>query len=242
MPTTQDEAASIIRIFGEEGVSPARVAKIAQRLTAEVGEPSDNDSVKQTMRMLSAIASSGATTGSQSDIGFRAKQLQKAWEQLPAEVRALVTVKERLHFFGEVLCLTRPEYEIKSWGESIPLCRDDVAEIVRVKIKHGGFSSLHLHERKHNLFIVLSGTLQVKVHEDDALRTLRSNKFLKSDTPPLLVPAGTLHRFFALDDVEAVEVYVSSDGTPVEAGDIVRQDEGGKVDVALCRREALKAQ
>lgn len=196
MPTTQQEAASIIRIFTEEGVPPARVARIAARLTAEVGEPSENDSVKQTMRMLAGIAA----------------------------------------------CVSADAAgEVKPWGESIPLYRDAACEIVRVKIRRGGFSSRHYHEHKHNLFIVLSGTLEVK--EYNGIGETLKTSCLRKETAALSVPAGMPHRFYALKDVDALEVYVARDAArPVEPGDIVRLDEGGRVDVDSYARERVKAQ
>lgn len=52
MPTTPEEAAKIAKICVEEGISLLQLVKLMDRLQNEVGEHSDNDSVKQTMRML----------------------------------------------------------------------------------------------------------------------------------------------------------------------------------------------
>lgn len=56
MPTTEQEADTVVRICAEEGVKSEKLVRIFTRLWAEVGEISENDSVKQTMRMLKNMA------------------------------------------------------------------------------------------------------------------------------------------------------------------------------------------
>lgn len=120
------------------------------------------------------------------------------------------------------------EVTTKAWGESILIYRDDSVEIVKARIKAGGFSSLHRHVRKHNHFHVLSGRLQISLlmpNGELATYTLTSGpNNLQSTTA---IAAGRWHRFTALTDVECVEVYVSADGSVVNPDDIERRDVGG---------------
>lgn len=57
MPTTTNEAGKILQICQQEDVPVEKLARIFRRLKDEVGEASENDSVKQTMRMLDGFVS-----------------------------------------------------------------------------------------------------------------------------------------------------------------------------------------
>ena len=57
MPTTTSEAAQIIQIC-QEYITTDNLKKMATRLDEEVGQHTDNDSLKVTLSMLRQLASS----------------------------------------------------------------------------------------------------------------------------------------------------------------------------------------
>jgi hypothetical protein len=56
VPTNKEEAKKICEITQRHGVTPEALVELTTDLVKEVGELSDNDSVKVTMRMLYAVA------------------------------------------------------------------------------------------------------------------------------------------------------------------------------------------
>ena len=54
MPTSNDEARNIVNIMNDF-LSPAEAKAITQRLDEEVGQKSDNDSLKVSLGMLRAL-------------------------------------------------------------------------------------------------------------------------------------------------------------------------------------------
>jgi len=54
MPTSNDEARNIVRIMNDF-LSPEDAKAVTQRLDDEVGQKSDNDSLKVSLKMLRAL-------------------------------------------------------------------------------------------------------------------------------------------------------------------------------------------
>jgi hypothetical protein len=54
MPTSQSEAEKIVSIISEY-IAPPVAKELMSRLFKEVGEPSDNDSLRISLRMLSSL-------------------------------------------------------------------------------------------------------------------------------------------------------------------------------------------
>lgn len=54
MPTSNDEARNIVRIMNEY-LTPQDAQNITRRLDEEVGQKSDNDSLKVSLQMLRAL-------------------------------------------------------------------------------------------------------------------------------------------------------------------------------------------
>lgn len=107
----------------------------------------------------------------------------------------------------------------------------------RITIKLGGFCSCHFHERKSNIFIVIEGILRVITYDRESrdaieftgnLNVSKVPKFITyRDLLPsdiITIDAGIAHRFFALTECKALEIYLGDD---VDPDDIVRFDEGG---------------
>jgi mannose-6-phosphate isomerase-like protein (cupin superfamily) len=119
------------------------------------------------------------------------------------------------------------DVEEKPWGTIRRLYRDCDVEVVKAEIVHGGYSSLHRHLKKDNIFVVLSGTLQVNRHQTSDEKTIVKQHYLHADDGPLLIPAGEWHRFIALDDTVVVEVYRRRSGLLPDPDDIERADKNG---------------
>lgn len=114
--------------------------------------------------------------------------------------------------------------EQKNWGFSCPLYRDPALELVRIVVRLGGYSSRHLHECKHNTFLVSKGRLQIW-SEEEGRPEIRD---VGPEDGMLTIPAGVPHQFLALEDqTVAYEFYTPASGTHVEPSDIVRFTIGG---------------
>lgn len=109
----------------------------------------------------------------------------------------------------------------KLWGFTRCVHRDRTHEIHHATIQSGGYSSRHHHERKDNLFYVVSGLLHVHRYDPDEPVALLGpgDKFT--------VAAGRDHRFVAQTDVQLVEVYWADGSGDLDPDDIVRVDVGG---------------
>lgn len=114
----------------------------------------------------------------------------------------------------------------KLWGTTYclsqgPRVSESKVEVWHASIVKGGYSSRHRHLKKANVFIVISGAINIE---------LEGPMCKMAGDQPLLVPAGMWHRFRAITDVELLEVYVAEEGTVIDPDDIERQDEGGVED------------
>ena len=118
----------------------------------------------------------------------------------------------------------------KPWGVSVRSYLDDYVQIEWIKVYRTGYSSIHLHKRKLNIFSVHSGVLIVRIfkkisgeHRCTSARTLRAGDIYQ-------VPKGVLHQFYAKTDVSATEVYLSVGGYKLDPNDIVRATNNGRDD------------
>ena len=89
----------------------------------------------------------------------------------------------------------KPEEVEKVWGsEQIYVNRDYCGKVLN--LKRGFRCSLHLHQKKHETFLVIDGLVYMEVGE--VAMTFRSGEAIE-------VPPGTLHRFTGLQDSKIVE-------------------------------------
>ncbi len=112
------------------------------------------------------------------------------------------------------------EVSMKVWGKTWSLFSKNNVEIHRIEVRPGGFCSKHRHTSKHNMFIVEAGRLLVDIWRE-GMDEPDSGELRAGDQ--LVVPPGVYHRFKALTDVEAYEVY----WVELDAGDIDRENHGG---------------
>lgn len=113
---------------------------------------------------------------------------------------------------------------LKTWGLSRNLYEDEQVELVHIIVRRGGYSSRHKHQYKHNAFFVVRGRLLLCCYGSGGVR----RHILSSHDGPYSVPAGTEHRFVAMDsNTIAYEFYIAIPGDPIDPSDIVRCDRGG---------------
>jgi len=109
----------------------------------------------------------------------------------------------------------------KCWGCTMDVFRHNNVQINRIEIHAGGYCSEHKHEHKFNGFWVELGQLEVDVWKNDYdmvdTTCLSRQEFL-------VVAPGEYHRFRALTQVVAYEIY----WTELEESDIQRKSCGGK--------------
>ena len=108
----------------------------------------------------------------------------------------------------------------KPWGYELLWAKTDkyVGKVIHVKAGHA--LSLQYHNRKVETILVFTGKLAFEIKEGDALVT---REMLPGDC--VHVPAGTVHRMTAIEDVDLFEV------SPPELDDVVRlEDRYGRAD------------
>ncbi len=108
----------------------------------------------------------------------------------------------------------------KVWGTTQPIFHANNVEVHRIAIVPGGFCSKHKHLNKWNLFFVESGELVIE--------TWREKSGLCDTThvgpgETYAVQPGEFHRFRALTDVVAYEIY----WVELDPNDITRETTGG---------------
>lgn len=114
---------------------------------------------------------------------------------------------------------------IKPWGISVRSYLDSCVQVEWIRVAPTGYSSIHLHRHKTNLFIVHEGVLEVRFF-DDGLHRIGSVRLREGISH--MVPQGSRHQFFAYQKVSATEVYCAPNGA-LDPNDILRYSENGCV-------------
>ena len=107
----------------------------------------------------------------------------------------------------------------KVWGRTTEFFRNALVSAHHITIKKGGFCSQHKHAHKYNLFYVISGKLLIRIWRDK--NTIDETLLCAGQSSA--VSPGFYHKFWALEDTEAIEVYQVF----LEDPDIERQTGGG---------------
>ena len=152
----------------------------------------------------------------------------------------------------EVECiLNKRRWELKNWGKVWHRFYDDLVGESLLSVIPGERCSIHYHEHRHNTFIfkgegVRIWTSQHPIPDDKYLDALADGSKRVKDTWNFLphrsvsrtlrcksregrtttIEPGVWHWFEVLEPTEIIEVYFTTDGTPVHQNDIVRFDEG----------------
>ena len=122
----------------------------------------------------------------------------------------------------------RPRIIRKPWGTCEKWKSHSFLQVDVIKPVKGGHSSVHLHEKKINVFYVHSGCLEVRLYADGTTQ-MRHGRVTKvfNLTPGMVahVIPNIWHDFLALsDDTIVTEMYLRRGGIPVDFDDIVRSD------------------
>lgn len=125
----------------------------------------------------------------------------------------------------------------KIWGSTVKLFDRNNVEVHRIEAKDGGYCSKHWHKYKFNLFYVESGRLWIR----QWLANGNSSDIALVAGESLTVRPGVLHRFEALENTVAYEIYWAE-----LDDDIYRESEGGikaeaEVDAAMQEIGAIMA-
>lgn len=115
------------------------------------------------------------------------------------------------------------EVATKPWGQSTRVLLTKRVQVERIDVMEGGFSSIHLHQEKHNLFHVTRGRLAVRWF-NESLMHYATNMLFPGQS--LHVYPGHIHQFQADTDVEAIETYFT-DERQIDPDDIERFSQNG---------------
>lgn len=97
----------------------------------------------------------------------------------------------------------------KEWGQNILIFKNDSTEIHQIFINCGGRSSKHYHKYKNNIFFIQRGKLLVERWGLD--NTIES--FVLNEKDTIDIQNGIYHRFTAIEDTSAIEIYYISINT-----------------------------
>lgn len=111
----------------------------------------------------------------------------------------------------------------KVWGETSDIFNKNNVEIHVVNIKKGGYCSKHKHLFKFNRFVMLSGKLKVTIWKNYNNGCSLEDVTVIKQGEQCTVPPNEYHRFEALEDCTALEIYWCE----LNGADIVRLDIGG---------------
>lgn len=116
--------------------------------------------------------------------------------------------------------------EVKPWGETWLVAREPperpTFEMWELRIKPGGFCSIHFHRRKRQFLFVASGILRMRLF--NGAGRLRQETDFRAGAA-IFNDVNERHQFQAMTDVLAFEVY--QDVNQIDPEDIIRLSEGG---------------
>lgn len=115
------------------------------------------------------------------------------------------------------------KHEDKLWGLNHVMHLDGSFQVCHISVKKGGFCSNHRHTHKWNQFYVVSGKLAVQTYRGGELTGPPETIHFLGPTDSIRIEPGVNHKFHALEDTEAIEIYSAS----VSEEDIIREDTGG---------------
>lgn len=109
--------------------------------------------------------------------------------------------------------------EQKIWGTTECLIDTPYVQLHRIKVNKGGYCSEHIHHGRANVFMLISGEMEILVGEGIHQKTVHLQPHV-----PLTVQPGVMHKFRCLKaDAVCDEIYY-----PVlSQSDIWRASQGG---------------
>tara|TARA_Y100000389_G_scaffold204994_1_gene261744 strand:- start:8641 stop:8991 length:351 start_codon:yes stop_codon:yes gene_type:complete len=110
----------------------------------------------------------------------------------------------------------------KIWGNTECLFDKNNVSMHRIEVHKGYMCSRHYHLHKHNMFYVEKGKLKIEVWQKDYDLI---DETIIADGQSTSVSPGLQHRFSALEDTIAFEIYF----VELDNNDIIRIDKGHKI-------------
>lgn len=117
----------------------------------------------------------------------------------------------------------------KPWGNCCPIALSHICQYDKLFIFKDGYSSLHFHRKKHNQFVVESGTLVI--YELDPFEKPFFHRFEIHPGETHIIEPGPkkVHQFFAPEDCVMHEFYWQRpEKEPLDREEIVRLTENGR--------------
>jgi len=108
----------------------------------------------------------------------------------------------------------------KFWGETSPIFNKNNVEIHRLTGKQGGYSSVHKHHAKYNMFLVEEGEIKITTWKDDSGKP---DETILNTGDTCIVPPGLFHKFDVMHHCVVYEIY----WVELAVDDIERKDHGG---------------
>jgi len=108
-----------------------------------------------------------------------------------------------------------------TWGTSRHLVVTEQFDVAHAIGTARGASSLHVHHSKHNVFLVLTGTVEILGADNEVLTRINPHESYTA-------PAGVPHRMAFVTDATLYEFYypVDDNGGTIDLADIQRLDPG----------------
>lgn len=106
----------------------------------------------------------------------------------------------------------------KAWGATQSIFNLHSVEVNRLSPIFRGYCSEHRHAYKSSRFFVLRGKLKITIFSEDIPDETVLFAGMCTDVPP-----GVWHKFEALEDSDAIEIY----WVVLDANDIERRTKGG---------------
>jgi cupin fold WbuC family metalloprotein len=110
--------------------------------------------------------------------------------------------------------------EGKIWGQTQIVHQGDNFSIHLLNIRKGGYCSEHFHKSKWNIFLIISGKLEIDIWREKG----QIDKTILQAKETSEIPPGVWHKFTALENTIAIEIY----RVTLDPGDIERRTQGGR--------------
>ena len=124
------------------------------------------------------------------------------------------------------------QYQEKIWGRVCHLFDSEVG-VSLLDVNSGFRCSTHYHKHRWNSFKSISAVVDIlflyKEHAQDGILWKPYSLIELNPGQSLDVPPEIIHLFQVRKSGKLVEVYWTTDGTPVDMEDIVRFDEGCRI-------------
>jgi len=114
--------------------------------------------------------------------------------------------------------------EGKIWGETSEIYANQYLSIHYLSLKSGGFCSIHAHQKKSNIFYLISGKVAVtKIIEFLPNERVLGDRTELAAGESLRIEPRIYHQFEALEDSKLIEIYEAQ----LDREDIDRRSHGG---------------